>query len=296
MDRPPHDPVPGEDPPRSEPRPIARYRLTIAYDGTDFHGWQEQRPNPDAEPLRTVAGEIRAALQRLLRQPIHLVGASRTDAGVHALGQVAHFDAACPIPVDRLPHALTSRLPEDIDIRHAEMVQPDFDAIRDARRKQYRYRLHLGPHRPLLRRRTVHAVQAMLDPVAMNDAAARIEGEHDFAAFATAGHGRTTTVRRVNRCRVEPGDPRDDELHVVVVGEGFLYNMVRIIAGTLVEVGRGRFTPQHVDALLRRGDRAEAGPTLPPQGLCLEHIVYDDTPALPPGQAADQPVEQRATR
>ena len=282
-----------------------RYRLTIAYDGSGFHGWQEQVP-PDGPPLRTVQGVVREALQQVLRQPITLRGASRTDTGVHAMGQVAHFDADdVRVPLERLPMAINSRLPEDVEVRAAEPVADDFDAVTGAIDKQYRYRLWNATERPLGLRRMVHHFWEPLNVAAMNDAAARLVGEHDFAAFTNAGHGRLTTVRKVFRCTVQAlplptvggtmPDPQSiseflkktrtsdqseadanngQEVHIIVRGGGFLYNMVRIIAGTLVEVGRGHWPPEYVDELIRNADRQKSGPTLPPTGLCLEWIRY----------------------
>lgn len=269
-----------------------RYRLVIAYDGSGYHGWQKQQPAADADadaavqPLPTVAGVMEPLLARLLRQPITLVGASRTDAGVHALGQVAHFDAAdVRVPVERLAEAINSRLPPDIEVRDAAVVADDFHATRHALCKQYRYRLWNASRRPLTLRHTVHHCWSPLDVERMNDAARRLAGTHDFEGFSAAGHGRQSTVRTIFDCRVEArgldapaqqvGQP-GRIVDIVVRGDGFLYNMVRIVAGTLVEVGRGRFEPQRIDDILAAADRRLAGPTLPPQGLCLEWIRYPD--------------------
>jgi len=247
-----------------------RYKLTLAYDGTLFHGWQRQHP-PDREPLRTVQGVLENTLRDLLRQPITTLGASRTDAGVHAKGQVAQFDAAQPIPVDRLPLALNSRLPEDMEVRDAAIAHEHFDAINDPIGKRYRYRIWNTDPRPLQLRHMVWHCWNALDVDTMNDAAQRLVGMHDFAGFAAANHKRKSTVRTIHNCWVERHDP---ELHVVVEGDGFLYNMVRILAGTLAEVGRGYWRPDHIDRVLESTDRRMAGPTLPPQGLCLEWIRY----------------------
>ena len=267
-----------------------RYKLTVAYDGSGFHGWQKQEP-PSGEPLRTVQGELENALVQVFRQPrqaIRLVGASRTDTGVHALGQAAQCDAATPIPVERLHLAINARLPGDIEVRSAEVTDPDFDVIGDVESKQYRYRIFNAPQRPLGLRHIVHHGWESMDPSRMQAAAERLVGEHDLAGFAAAGHGRSSTVRTIHACRVEehPLDPttRDPsaegdrcsgrELHVVIAGSGFLYHTVRIIAGTLVEVGRGRFDPTVIDEVFESGDRRLAGPTLPPQGLCLEWVRH----------------------
>lgn len=247
-----------------------RYKLTIAYDGSAFHGWQKQHP-PGKEPLRTVQGVVEDAVLRLVKQPISLIGASRTDAGVHALGQTAQFDAVTPIPVERMAHAINSRLPADIEVRHVELAPPYFDCINDCVTKQYRYRLYNTIQRPLGIRHMVYHYYVPLDVERMNDAASRLVGMHDFEGFASARHGRQSTIRTIHACHIER---HEQELHIVVEGDGFLYNMVRILAGTLIEVGRGYFEPGRVDEILRTTDRRLAGPTLPPDGLCLEWIRY----------------------
>lgn len=251
-----------------------RYKLTIAYDGTQFHGWQRQCP-PDAEELRTVQGVLQQAMARTLQVPINLKGASRTDTGVHALGQVAHFSAELRIPTDRLAMAINARLPQDLEVRQAEPVHRKFDAIADVTSKQYRYRIWCDQHRPLVHRHYVNHIWTPLDARLMAEAAKRLIGEHDFGAFAAAGHGRQSTVRIVHDCRIETCD---QQLHIVISGNGFLYNMVRIIAGTLVEIGRGRWPADYIDHLLLTADRQQAGPTLEPQGLCLEWIAYRPAP------------------
>lgn len=251
--------------------PVQRYKLTIAYDGSGFHGWQKQHP-PESEPLRTVQQVVEDALKDLLKQRINLLGASRTDAGVHAKGQVAQFDAASPIPLERMREAINGRLPADVEVRKLEVVPASFDAIKDVTTKRYLYRLHNAAHRPLEKRHVVYHCWVDLDVDRMNEAAARLIGTHDFEGFSAAGHGRTSTVRTIHHCAVERAD---DEVHIIVEGDGFLYNMIRIIAGTLVEVGRGAMDPERIDRVLETRDRQLAGPTLPPQGLCLEWIRYE---------------------
>ena len=264
--------------------PPRRFKLTLAYDGTGFHGWQKQHP-PDAEPLRTVQGVVEGAVRSLVRQPIELTGASRTDAGVHAEGQVAAFTACTAIPLDRLAKAINARLPADVEVRGAEIVPDDFEPIAGAVRKRYRYRIWNTTQRPLGLRHLVYHGWAELDLARMQDAAHRLVGTHDFEGLAAAGHGRTSTVRTIFACAVEArptarptalrrGLPRD--VYIYVEGDGFLYNMVRILAGTLYEVGRGRFEPSQVDAILATADRRLAGPTLPPQGLTLEWVAYGE--------------------
>ncbi len=273
-------------------RPVSRYKLTVAYDGSAFHGWQKQQP-PDQPWPRTVQAELEATLMKVLRQPsseLDLLGASRTDTGVHAVGQVCHFNSTTPIPIERLCNAINSRLPRDIEARHVELVDESFDAIRDAVDKQYRYRILHAPHRPLGLRHLVYHEWADIDLAAMQDAAARLPGTHDVEGFASSAHGRLTTIRTIHTAAVDPhplpaGYAADAdvgrELHFVISGSGFLYNMVRIIAGTLLDVGLGRRPPACVDQVLLTGDRRLAGPTLPARGLCLEWIKYATSVVAP---------------
>jgi len=266
-----------------------RYKLTVAYDGTAFHGWQRQEPL--GQPvLRTAQGVLEDALVRVLRQPreaLALLGASRTDAGVHAIGQVCHLNTTSPIPPERMVRAINSRLPDDLEVRAAEVVDLSFDAIRDATDKQYRYRIFDAPFRPLGLRNLVyqHPMRPSFDVMRMNDGARRLVGTHDVEGFAAVAHGRATTVRTVHRCCVEehpiPAGLAGEgaagrELHVVISGSGFLYNMVRIVAGTLVEVGRGAMEPERIDEVLATQERRLAGPTLPAMGLCLEWVAYGE--------------------
>jgi tRNA pseudouridine38-40 synthase len=222
-----------------------------------------------------------------VREPVDLLGASRTDAGVHARGQVAAFTSTGWPPergTEPLRRAINSGLPPDVLVTSVEGVPERFEPIGDCVAKGYSYTLFASPDRPVFDRRFVHHVWTPLDAHAMNAAAARIVGEHDFAAFAKAGHGRESTVRTVFECRVvdereeQPGRQNDAggarTVRIDVSGNGFLYNMVRIIAGTLVEVGRGRLTVDDVSAAIDRRERRLAGPTLPPTGLCLEWVKY----------------------
>jgi tRNA pseudouridine38-40 synthase len=270
--------------PTDAPRP-QRFDLTVAYDGSAFHGWQRQLP-PDAPEPRTVQGVLETTLARALAQPVTLTGASRTDTGVHALGQRAHVDLVTPIPHDRLADAMNARLPDDVAVVSARPVPDTHHAIRHVAAKQYRYRIATSPLKPLWRRTQVyHHPHHMhrpftLDLHRMNDAAARLVGAHDLAGLAAADHGRATTTRTIFRCDVAPEpNPHDDhhpDLVLTIEGDGFLYHTVRIVAGTLVEVGRSRFDPARVDDILATADRRLAGPTLPPQGLTLAWIRYAD--------------------
>lgn len=254
---------------------MPRFRLLVSYDGTDFHGWQRQEP-PGKEPLRTVQGTLEVAVRDALRVPVRVVGASRTDSGVHAIGQVMAFSADVRIPPERLPWAINARLPQDVQTSDARIVADDFDPISDAKTKCYRYTIAVPADAarlpPLFEMRYAWWHVQPLSVDAMNAAAARIVGEHDFAAFAHACHGRESTVRRVTQCVVT--SPAPGRIWIDVAGTGFLYNMVRIIAGTLAEVGRGRLSPDDVSRAIATQDRTLAGQTLPPQGLCLRWIHY----------------------
>lgn len=280
---------------------MPRHRLTLAYEGTDFHGWQRQllpqhlaqqhghtttpppgQQHPQRHELRTVQGELERALTELLRTPTTALGASRTDAGVHAQHQTAAFSTLpqrTGPPDERLADAINSRLPRDVLVTSCTTANDHFDPIAHCIGKGYRYAIHTGRARPLFDRRTVTHVVPELDYNAMNHAAAHLVGEHDFAAFAAANHGRDSTVRTVWNCRVTRTD--EHRLHIDIAGNGFLYNMVRIIAGTLVDVGRRKRQPDDTRHALLSNDRRAAGPTLPPEGLCLMWQAY-------PGDQIDQ--------
>ena len=290
---------------------MPRYKLIVAYDGTEFCGWQKQEPfaptgdnkseqsewytsavpvdeRPDRVALRTVQHVLERAVREVVREPVVLMGASRTDSGVHARGQVAAFTCRGdedPAPgeargigwplsrgTDRLVAAVNGRLPPDVLVVGSEVVPVGFDPIGDAASKGYSYTLHTARERPLFDRRFVHHVRSDPDVAAMDEAARHLIGEHDFASFAATGHGRLTTVRTVLDCRVTRVCP--DRVRIDVAGTGFLWNMVRIIAGTLTHVGLGRLLASDVPGILASRDRARAGPTLPPTGLCLEWIRY----------------------
>lgn len=248
-----------------------RYRLKVRFDGTSFHGWQRQTA-PDGEPLRTVQGELEFATARALRQPLSIVGASRTDAGVHALGQVAAFSAETSIPTERIPAAINRYLPDDVAVWDASETDDDFNPIRGAVSKTYRYTIFNGVVRPVFDRFRCHHYWNPLDALTMQDAGKLLEGEHDFTSFANANHGRESAVRIVHFCEVSRSGER---IFIDIGGNGFLYHMVRIIAGTLVEVGRGALNAQAIPDIIAARDRAQAGPTLPPGGLCLHQVSYD---------------------
>ncbi len=249
-------------------------RVTVEYDGTGLGGWQRQ------DNASTVQGHLEAALARLLDHPVAVVGASRTDAGVHALGQVASFRTARPIPPHGVRRGLNSLLPPAIAVTDAREVGDDFHPRFSARGKHYRYLVLARPDRsPLLAHRAWHRPQR-LDVDAMAAAATAFVGERDFAALRAAGCTARTTTRRIDEValrRPEPG-----VLAVEVRGNAFLRNMVRILVGTLVDVGEGRLRAAQVPEILAGRDRTRAGQTAPAHGLYLVEVVYEPAIGLPP--------------
>jgi len=242
-------------------------KLVIAYDGAAYHGWQRQ-----ADGIDTIQQHIEQAASRVVGHPVIAFGAGRTDAGVHAEGQVANFFTTnLSIPMPGLRRAVNSRLPADIAVVSAEEVPETFHAARSAVGKTYRYRIHVAPDRPVDLARKVYHYWRWLDVDRMRPAALRIIGTHDFRGFATSAEVREDTVRTVFRCDVSQ---QDKEVRVTVQGDGFLYNMVRNIVGTLIEVGRGHWEPERIDAVFASRDRRDAGPTAPPDGLCLVCVHY----------------------
>ena len=214
-----------------------RYKLTVAYRGTAYHGWQRQLPPGGAE-LPTVQNALRLALQKVVGHPVTVQGSSRTDSGVHALGQVAHFDTIrTSIAPDKIVRAANARLPIDVRVNSCEPVPPEFDAIRSTLEKAYRYVVHNGPLKDPFRGDLALHVPRPLDVEAMQAAAAAFVGQHDFAGFAKPGHGRETTVRTVLSATIER---RGEDVVLEFTGKGFLWHQVRIMSGTLIEIGLGR--------------------------------------------------------
>ncbi|MCH5268608.1 MAG: tRNA pseudouridine(38-40) synthase TruA [Lachnospiraceae bacterium] len=246
---------------------MKRIKLVVAYDGTAYHGWQIQ---PGAV---TVEGVLNRAICELTGEDIQVVGASRTDAGVHARGNVAVFDTDSQIPGEKFSYALNQRLPEDVIIQSSEEVTADFHPRHQNCRKTYEYTI-LNRKFPLPEyRHTAHFYYGTLDVKKMNAAAEAFVGEHDFAAFCSAGAQVQTTVREIYSLRVtrEP----EDLIKIRVQGNGFLYNMVRIIAGTLIQVGQGRINVSEISDIIASCDRGQAGPTAPARGLKLVEIIYE---------------------
>ncbi len=241
-------------------------RLLIEYDGTDYFGWQVQTSLP------TVQGTLGAAVKVLTGEDVTVHGASRTDAGVHALGQVACFTTSSTIPAESMARALNSVLPKDIVIREAVDAPDGFDPRRDSKSKTYLYRILNRPVPSALLRRCTWHVFTPLDVNLMRRCAAHFIGEKDFTTFRAAGDDSAHSIREVTSVKVEPKD--DGLIEVEVSGTAFLRHMVRIMTGTLVEAGKGRLDPDSLPAVIDARDRSAAPMTAPPQGLCLVEIVY----------------------
>lgn len=239
---------------------MKRVMLTVAYDGTAYHGWQIQ---PNGE---TIEGILNRCLSETLGEKIEVIGASRTDSGVHAMGNIAVFDTDSPIPADKISYALNQRLPEDIKIQKSEEVASDFHPRHCESRKTYEYRIYCAPFPMPVKRLYAHYTYIPMDMERMRRGASYLVGKHDFKSFCSAESQVETTVRQVDSVEVVQ---EGQEIVIRVAGRGFLYNMVRIIAGTLMEVGRGHIAPEEVKTILEAKDRQAAGPTAPACGLTL---------------------------
>ena len=247
---------------------MPRIALVCEYDGTDFVGYQIQNNG------RSVQEEINKAVSSLYKEEIKVTGCSRTDAGVHARNHVCSCDVPFIIPEDKVPFALNAFLPPDVAVKTAVYVRDDFSARFDTLGKTYIYRIYSSPIRSPLKSRYAHHVTFKLDVDKMKEAAVHFAGEHDFAAFCAAGGSQTTTVRRVHSVKVNVSSDDPNLIEIEVSGEAFLYNMVRIIVGTLVDVGQGRIEADKVKEIIGCCDRSAAGHTAPAQGLYLKEVYY----------------------
>ncbi len=237
-----------------------RVRLTVAYDGTAYHGWQVQ------PGVVTIESKLNECLSELLKEEIQVIGASRTDSGVHALGNIAVFDTSARMPAEKISYALNQRLPEDIRIQKSEEVPSDWHPRHCESRKTYEYRIYRAEFPMPVNRLYALFTYHKLEVEKMRQAAFYLEGEHDFKSFCQTGAQVESTVRRIYSVEVlEEGR----ELVIRVCGNGFLYNMVRIIVGTLLEIGQGKRTPEDMAQILEKKDRSAAGPTAPAHGLML---------------------------
>lgn len=244
-----------------------RVRLTIEYDGTNYGGWQRQHN------AVTVQEKLEEAIFASTGERVTCTASGRTDAGVHAMGQVVSFETNTAIPAEKLSFVLNTHLPEDIRVMDSAAAPGDFSARFGAKGKTYRYSIFCGRHSSPLRARTHYCIHVQPDIEKMRETARFIVGTHDFRAFCASGSAAKTTVRTVYAVEIFSEGPC---IYIEVTGNGFLYNMVRIIAGTLIAVGIGKLTPEEVRRAIEARDRTLAGVTAPPQGLCLLRVYYDE--------------------
>jgi len=244
-------------------------KLTLAYDGTAYAGWQVQPGE------KTVQEALERAVERITGERLRVIASGRTDAGVHAFGQVVALRTESQLPADVFQRALNAELPRDIAVLEAVDAADGFHPIRDAVGKRYRYVIHDGPVRDVFRRQYCWQCQNRLDHAGMSRAARALVGTHDFSSFETSGAERNDSIRTVYELQVERGRGVEKDLITIEIeADGFLYNMVRAIVGTLVEVGRGAQPECWVAEVLAAADRRAAGPTAPPQGLFLLRVDY----------------------
>ena len=264
-----HRPSAADHPPEGQ----RRFVLVCEYDGTAYCGWQRQINGPSVQQA------LEETLARLTGEPVTVTGSSRTDAGVHALGLCAHFDSATRIPPDKLAFALNTMLPSDIRIRESGLAPEGFHARYSACGKVYRYMFFNSRHDCAIGRQYAAHVPLPLNERLMHEEAQALCGTHDFAAFAASGSVATSTVRTIYRAQVTRSG---ETVTLTVLGDGFLYNMVRIIAGTLMEVGTGRRAPGAIARAIETGDRLALGQTAPAKGLTLMRVLYggDEETAL----------------
>ncbi|MBI2059020.1 MAG: tRNA pseudouridine(38-40) synthase TruA [Nitrospirae bacterium] len=245
-----------------------RIRVTLAFDGTEFSGWQIQKAR------RTVQGVLEESLQKLLGEPVRVSGCGRIDAGAHANCHVSHFDAHSRMKPDDLRRALNAVLPDDIVVHDVAEASPDFHSRKSAVAKTYEYAIWNAPKRPLRDRRYVWHVPMPLDVEAMRRAASALVGRKDFAAFRNVGSSVKTTVRDLSRIEI---DREGSVVRVRATANGFLKQMMRVIVGTLMEVGLGRMEPERIREIVQKKQRSKAGRTAPARGLALVEVEYPRT-------------------
>ena len=242
-------------------------KLVIEYDGKEFNGWQKQ-PNK-----LNIQGEIEKAIKQITGEEVDLTASGRTDAGVHALGQVANFKTNSNIPIEKIPIALNSNLKKSIVIKSAEEVEERFHSRLNCKRKTYRYIINNSKYGTAIYRNLETHIPMKLDIQKMQEAVKYFEGEHDFKAFKASGTSSKSSVRTIYKAEVI--DAGNERIYIELTGSGFLYNMVRIISGTLVEVGLGKIEPNEIKNIIESQKRENAGKTLPPQGLYLVNVEYE---------------------
>ena len=241
-------------------------KLTIEYDGKDFNGWQKQ-PNK-----LNIQGSIESAIEQITGEKVELYASGRTDAGVHALGQIANFKTNSTLPIEKFPIAINSKLKKSIRILKAEEVGEKFHSRLTCKRKTYRYIINNSAMGSAIYRNLETHIPQKLDIKKMQEAVKFFEGEHDFKAFKASGTSSKSSVRTIFKAEVL--DAGQDRIYIELTGSGFLYNMVRIIAGTLVDVGLGKIEPKEIPSIILEGKRDRAGKTLPPNGLYLLKVEY----------------------
>lgn len=245
------------------------YRINVQYDGTRYKGWQIQNSTTE-----TIQGKLETLLSRLLQEPVQVIGSGRTDAGVHAIGQVANFHTNSAIDSRHFLREINHYLPEDIAVTALEEVNERFHARFQALNKTYRYRIHTGEVSNVFERKYVYHYQGQqLDAEKMKLAAKELLGEHDFRSFCGNRHMKKSTIRTVTDIQITQ---KENEILIDYTGDGFLQNMIRIMTGTLIEIGNGTKEVQDMKFILDRKDREAAGYTVPPQGLCLMQVNYED--------------------
>lgn len=244
---------------------MRRILIRVAYDGTNYHGWQLQ------PGIKTIESVINETLSTMLKEDIQVIGASRTDTGVHSLGTIAVFDTNSQIPGEKFTYALNQRLPEDIRVVESKEVELDFHPRHRSSKKTYEYKIWNDQFEQPAYRLYTYFVHNELDIPKMQEAAKYLVGEHDFKSFCSVNTTAETTVRYLYDVKVEKNDKL---ITIRVTGSGFLYNMVRIIAGTLIDVGKGRRKPEDIIKMLEAKDRQVAGPTAPAKGLTLYSYEY----------------------
>ena len=240
-------------------------KLTVEYDGTNYHGWQSQIN------AVSIQDTLEHVLAKVTGHSVSIIGAGRTDAGVHALGQVANFLTTCSIPIEKIPYAFNAVLPRDIVIKNACVMHEDFHSRYLAKGKKYKYIINNSKFPSAIQRSQEYFCPYKLDYKLMYDTLKLFVGEHDFKGFAASGSTVRNTKRIVYTAEMKK---EQDRIVIELSGNGFLYNMVRIIVGTLVDVGRGKIAISDVEGALVEGDRSRAGVTLPPQGLYLVEVYY----------------------
>ena len=241
-------------------------KLIIEYDGKDFNGWQKQ-PNK-----LNIQGEIEKAIERITGEKVDLMASGRTDAGVHAIGQVANFKTNSNIPIEKIPIALNTNLKKSIIIKSAEEVEERFHSRLNCKRKTYRYIINNSKYGTAIYRNLETHIPMKLNIQKMQEAVKYFEGEHDFKAFKASGISSKSSVRTIYKAEVIQKE--NEKIYIELTGSGFLYNMVRIISGTLVDVGLGKIEPEEIKNIIKSQKRENAGKTLPPQGLYLVKVEY----------------------